>query len=156
MVGKINGEATFQPNNRYGKCPSKKMEAALKILIADDDQDGADTTALLLQMHGYEVLTVYNGRQAVDAARTFQPAVAILDIMMPLLNGYEAASALRKEHVGPGHLVLIANTALTQSKDVEFARRAGFDFYIGKPMDGEKLCALIDAVQPREAASPRM
>ncbi|MDQ6684887.1 MAG: response regulator [Pseudomonadota bacterium] len=86
----------------------------------------------MLRFDGHDVRAVYDGRQAVDTARTFRPHIAILDINMPRMDGYEAAAALRKE---PIHLelVLVAHTSLTEPADVARVKRAGFDHYVNKP-----------------------
>jgi CheY-like chemotaxis protein len=102
----------------------------LRVLVADDDRDTADSTALLLRLHGHQALAVYDGKQAIDLARTFRPEVAVLDINMPLIDGYEVAALLRAEHPSKPHLVLIANTARAHRDDVERAREAGFDFHV--------------------------
>lgn len=114
-----------------------------KILIADDHPDAADSAAELLRLCGFEVEAVLDGRQAVEAAREFQPDLVILDIDMPVMNGYEAAAALREEWPMDKRLVLVALTGRTQHADIERARLAGFDHHMAKPMIGNTLCALI-------------
>src|SRR5438552_18959876 len=64
---------------------------AKRVLIADDNRDWADGLAVLLEEQGYAVRTTYDGREAIEAARTFQPDIVVLDIRMPRLTGYEAA-----------------------------------------------------------------
>jgi len=103
-----------------------------RVLVADDNCDTADSTADLLRFDGHDVRAVYDGRQAVETARTFRPHVVILDINMPVMDGYEAATALRKESSDP-ELVLVAHTSLTQPDDMERVKRAGFDHYVNKP-----------------------
>ena len=66
-----------------------------RILVADDNVDSADSTALLLQIAGYEVRTAYDGLQAVQLALIFRPALVILDLNMPVMDGWAAAQALR-------------------------------------------------------------
>ena len=103
-----------------------------RILVADDDRDTADSTADLLRFDGHEVRAVYDGGQAVETAKTFRPHVAILDINMPVMDGYEAATALRQDSI---HLdtVLVAHTSLTEPDDVMRVKRAGLDHYVNKP-----------------------
>ena len=114
------------PVHRMGNPPPHR------VLVADDDHDTADSTADLLRFDGYEVRAVYDGRQALETARTFRPHVVILDINMPVMDGYEAATALRKES-SDLELVLIAHTSLTRPEDMERVKRAGFDHYVSKP-----------------------
>lgn len=116
-----------------------------KILIADDNVDAADSTAYLLRQDGFDVRVAYDGLQAVEAARSFRPVVAILDIKMPVMDGYEAASRLRSEQGADGHLVLIALTGETKSSDVEHATCAGFDHHVAKPVAGKALGLLVAA-----------
>jgi CheY-like chemotaxis protein len=129
--------------------PGMDDGAPLRILIADDDRDIADSLVLLLQTRGHEVLAVYGGSEAVDAAPSFKPDMVLLDINMPGMNGYKVAAALRRGDPGDMHLVLIANTARTEGEHLQLARQAGFDFHMDKPMDGEKLCAYVEAIRPR-------
>jgi CheY-like chemotaxis protein len=113
-----------------------------RILVADDNSDTADSTAELLRLEGHEVRSVYDGQQAVEAARTFRPHLVILDINMPVMDGYDAATTLRKE-LANAQLVLIAFTSLAQPADVDRVRRAGFDHYLGKPAANGELAALV-------------
>ena len=69
----------------------------LRVLIADDDRDGATTLATLLQLEGYEVRAVHGGQEALDAVREFKPHAALIDIGMPKITGYEAARRLRTD-----------------------------------------------------------
>jgi CheY-like chemotaxis protein len=121
----------------------------LRILIADDDRDIADSLVLLLQTRGHEVLAVYGGIEAVNAAQLFKPDMVLLDINMPGMDGYKAAAALRSGYFGDIHLVLVANTARAEGEHLQLARQAGFDFHMDKPMEGEKLCAYVEAIRPR-------
>ena len=66
----------------------------LRILVADDNRDAADTAAILLRLSGYDVQTAYGGAEAIGLARAFDPDVAILDINMPSVDGYDVANAL--------------------------------------------------------------
>ena len=71
-------------------------ESAKRILVADDNRDWADALALLLRAEGHTVLTSYDGREALDAAREFLPQIVVLDIRMPHMTGFEAARAFSK------------------------------------------------------------
>ena len=73
------------------------MQPQRRVLIADDHENLADMTAQFLLWDGYEVLAIYDGLQALDASRSFQPDLAILDINMPGMDGYEVAAAFRSE-----------------------------------------------------------
>ncbi len=119
------------------------MGARWKILLADDNVDAADTTADLLRLDGLEVRVAYDGLQAVEAARSFRPDLVVLDINMPVMDGYEAAARLRKEQCADQRLVLVAVTGEIQEEDVDRAFRAGFDHHMGKPVRGDALGVLV-------------
>lgn len=127
------------------------MNQSARVLIADDDRDTADTTAELLQLSGYETRAVYNGLQAVHTARVFGPHVAVLDLNMPVMDGYEAAVVLRREGTRK-NLILIAHSAQTEPHEIERAHRSGFDHHLAKPADSGKLQTLIESAL-RDAGS---
>jgi PAS domain S-box-containing protein len=112
----------------------------LRILIVDDNQDGADTLAAVLQLMGHEVHTAYDGQQGVDAADRIQPDVVLLDIGLPRLNGYEAARRIRLQG---RRVLLVAVTGWGQEEDRRRSRDAGFDHHLVKPVDPEKLMRLL-------------
>lgn len=116
--------------------------SAARILVADDNVDAADTLAMLLETSSYETRTAYNGLQAVELARSFHPDLAILDINMPVMDGYEAARRLK--HLDGPTPILVALTGRGQPADKALAREAGFDIHLLKPTDGGELCRLVD------------
>ena len=116
-----------------------------RVLTADDDRDTADTTADLLRFDGHEVKVVYDGRHAIEIARTFRPHVVILDVNMPGLDGYAVAAALREQETVEHRFVLVAHTARADPADVERARRAGFDHHVPKPARSDELRELVRA-----------
>jgi CheY-like chemotaxis protein len=111
-------------------------------LVADDNQDAADSLAMLLEMGGHEVRVAHDGRAALSLAQTFHPDTALLDIGMPQLNGYEVARALRREPWGAG-ITLIALTGWGQESDRQKAIDAGFDRHLTKPIDPDALESLM-------------
>jgi CheY-like chemotaxis protein len=116
---------------------------AKKILIADDNVDCADSTGMLLGYSGqFEVRVVYGGLEAVEAARTFVPDLVLLDINMPGMDGYQAASMIRSECPQGRRLILVAFTGRASSGDVELALRSGFDHHFSKSA-ADPLCASI-------------
>ena len=117
----------------------------LRVLIADDEPDVADTLARLLYFDGHDVRTAYDGAQALSAAREFHPDVVILDIGMPQLSGYDVARALRARY---SDVVLIAVTAWKQGTDKIFAQQAGFDHHFGKPCDPRAISELVASLKP--------
>jgi CheY-like chemotaxis protein len=104
----------------------------LRVAVADDQPDAAQLMARLLLVGGYRVVAIaHDGQEALDAIRAQQPDVAILDIGMPELTGYEVAQQIRKElHPSP---YLVAVTGWGTDKDRADAKAAGFDAHLTKP-----------------------
>ena len=119
----------------------------LRVLLADDDRDGALTLSTLLELEGHEVRTVHGGQEALDAAREFRPHVMLLDIGMPKITGYEAARRLRQRY-GDDCPVLIAVTGWKQASDKILATLAGFDHHVAKPYDPVALISLLSKLTP--------
>ena len=113
----------------------------LRILIADDNVDAVTVLAGGLKLAGHVVHAAHDGVAALAAVDTFQPDLAIVDIGMPKLNGYEVARRLR-ERFGK-QLVLIALTGWGQDEDRRRALSAGFDHHLTKPMDLAELHRMI-------------
>ena len=93
---------------------------------------------MLLTLAHHEVRVAHSGRGAISAARAFRPDVALLDIGMPELDGYDVARALRQEPWGAG-VRLVALTGWGQEDDKQRATDAGFDYHLTKPVDPETL-----------------
>jgi PAS domain S-box-containing protein len=113
-----------------------------RVLVADDNKDAADALAMLLELAGHEVRVAHGGRAALSLAQTFRPDVALLDIGMPELNGYEVAKELRREPWG-SRMCLIALTGWGQDEDRQRAKDAGFDRHLTKPVDTDTLEILL-------------
>ena len=120
---------------------AKAPSSGCRVLVADDNQDAADSLQRILAHLGYEVQVAYDGEAAVAAAERFAPRVAILDIGMPRSNGYEVARTLRSRY-GPG-VALIALTGWGQEGDRRRALEAGFDRHLTKPVDPGVLHSLL-------------
>ena len=118
------------------------VPATTRVLVVDDNEDAADSLATLLGVLGYEVRIAYDGPEAIEAADEFQPAVALLDIGLPKLSGYDIASYVREKR-GYG-VLLVAITGWGQEDDRRKAREAGFDHHFTKPADFDALMKLID------------
>ena len=108
--------------------------SSLRVLVADDNRDAAETCAMLLQLSGHEVQVVHSGRAALEAAERFRPHVALLDIGMPELSGYDIASRIRAAPWGE-QVALIAVTGWGQEEDRRRALSSGFDRHLVKPID---------------------
>ena len=113
-----------------------------RILIADDNNDALESLATLLQLSGHEVFTATNGGTALQSAERHLPEVALLDIGMPLLDGYEVAKRIRAQPWGQ-RITLVALTGWGQDSDRRRSREAGFDSHLVKPLDLETLTDLL-------------
>ncbi|HVW69295.1 MAG TPA: ATP-binding protein [Steroidobacteraceae bacterium] len=113
-----------------------------RILIADDNRDSAETLAALLRMEGHDVTSVHDGPVALAMFNQLMPDVALLDIGMPGLTGYEVARRMRLAQPGAS-LTLIAITGWGQDVDKERAQAAGFDHHLTKPVDPRRLAELL-------------
>lgn len=114
-----------------------------KVLIADDNIDAAESLGLLLELEGHDVRMAHQGREALSLAQLFRPDVALLDIGMPDISGYEVARQLRRAPWAQG-LLLIAVTGWGQDDDRRRALEAGFDHHLCKPVDADTLNDLIE------------
>jgi len=135
-------EGKFEPRPRPQPQPAE--QAARRILIVDDNQDYAESLALLFRRGGNEVMTAYDGLAAVDAAKAFHPDGILLDIGLPLLDGYHAARRIREEPWGKD-ITLVAVTGWGQEHDRRRSREAGFDAHLVKPVKHSEVAKLLAA-----------
>ncbi len=112
--------------------------APARILVVDDNADAAEMLLMALELFGCEVRAAHSASAALAMAREFAPEVALLDIGLPDLNGYELARRLRATEAGQ-NMRLIAATGWGQEKDRQRAFDAGFDHHLTKPIDFERL-----------------
>ena len=115
------------------------------ILIADDLTDSAESLAMLLRQLGHDVHTAYDGEQAFEAAARIRPHVALFDIGMPKLNGYQLAGKIREQPWGSG-MVLIALSGWGHEDDRRRSQQAGFAHHLVKPVDFDELLAVLQSV----------
>ena len=116
--------------------------ASRRVLVVDDNEDSATSLGMLLSMLGYETHTAVDGPAGLEAVARFRPDVALLDIGMPKLNGYEVARRIR-EQPGGKELVLIAITGWGQAADRQRTIEAGFNHHMVKPVDLAALANLL-------------
>ena len=146
---RVSKDGSMQSSAAEGAARPKRQ---LRILVADDDRDQVTTLAALLIDEGHEVREVYRGSEITRMAREFDPDVALIDISMPGMNGYDAARELRQEF-GKVRPMLIAITGWKQSSDRILARLAGFDHHMPKPFDPKALLELIAPLSTGSAAA---
>ena len=121
-----------------------------RILVVDDNQDAANSLALLLKIAGNETYTAYDGLEAVEVAATIKPNVVLLDIGLPKLNGYEVCRKIR-EQPGGKDMVLVALTGWGQEEDREKSKDAGFNGHLVKPVRLSALAKLLTESLPATA-----
>jgi signal transduction histidine kinase/ActR/RegA family two-component response regulator len=122
-----------------------------RVLIVDDNEDSAESLAMLLQLSGHETHVAHDGLEATEMAQCVRPDVILLDIGLPGLNGYQVCRRIREQPWGRD-LTLVAVTGWGQQKDRQRAREAGFDTHIVKPVDHEDLLKLLDLLPPRQTS----
>ena len=140
------------PSAEKGDAPSARAEPeraspsasghGRRILMVDDNNDAADSLAELLRDVGHEVVVAYSPVAALELVDAFRPEVAILDIGLPVMDGYELAARLRSNPVTAGCL-LIALTGYGQSRDRARSEEGGFQYHLVKPVDLVKLFAIV-------------
>jgi two-component system CheB/CheR fusion protein len=135
-------EPVVQVENGAGQPRADRCR--VRVLVVDDDFSVAESMAVLLQLEGHEVSIAQTGQEALALARTFRPQVIILDIGLPVMDGYEVARRLRQQPETQ-QVVLIALTGYGDEQAQTEAKAAGFDHHLIKPVDPEVLSALLVA-----------
>ena len=123
-------------------------ETAATVLVAEDDEDIRALVVYRLERSGYRVVQAQDGEEALRLAAEHQPDLAILDVMMPKLDGYEVTRRLRSDDA-TSRLPVILLTARTQEADVSEGFAAGADDYIRKPFSPDELRARVQAILGR-------
>jgi len=123
-----------------------------RILVIDDNNEAADITAELLELHGYTTAVAYAGMSGLEAARNFAPHAILMDLGMPGMDGYQVAAALRALP-DFDHVALVAFTAWGDLQTRQRVVSTGFDDHVVKPASlGKILAALTQSLARREQA----
>jgi two-component system phosphate regulon response regulator PhoB len=138
---------------RPGQPPKEPAQAGAAILFADDEPDVVDLVSMHLRNAGYRVFAAASGEEAIAVARSRQPALAVLDIMMPGMSGFEVCKAIRTDPATVS-LPIILLTSRVDEVDRVVGFELGADDYITKPFSPRELILRIRAVL-RRAAPPR-
>ncbi|MCW7536258.1 response regulator [Aquabacterium sp. A7-Y] len=131
--------------------PVAATTRATRVLIVDDHADLADSLAAVLQLKGYEACSAYDGQQGLEVARRFEPDMVVLDLNMPVMDGYEAAESLRQTR-GWG-VILVAMTGAPEWETMELASISGFDAHLSKPVDSRDLEGVLIRIRSLKAVT---
>jgi len=122
--------------------PTTNPSATLRVLVAEDESAAATALANLLRREGYEAMVAYDGLQALDMAREQPPDVALLDLGLPGLDGYQLAERLHGER-GERRPLLVAVTGRGAALDRACSAAAGIDLHLVKPIEPDQLLGLL-------------
>lgn len=126
-VGAATGDSLRSPAN-----------AGLRILIVEDDKDARSTLQRLLELDGYHVETASDGLRGAESIELEKPDVALVDIALPELDGYQVARRVRSSREND-NVYLVALTGFGRRADKQLAKEAGFDAHFAKPLDFDAL-----------------
>jgi CheY-like chemotaxis protein len=129
---------------------SAMVERPLRVLIVEDNSDGREMLRLLLELLGHEVGVAADGIDGVERGLAWRPDVAVIDIGLPRLDGFEVARKLRRE-LGC-EIFLITQTGYGRPEDRQRAFEAGFDVHLTKPVDPVDLISWLGAANQRKDA----
>lgn len=125
----------------------------MQVLVVDDNKDAADTFAMVLAVHGFDVRVAYDGPSALAIAAESPPDIAVLDLGLPTISGYEIGRQLRSR-LG-SDIQIIALSGWGRDEDLAKSREAGFDFHFTKPAGAEMIVELLTrSRRPPPSSSP--
>ena len=136
------GAAVNDPPAAPAKSAVRPPATGLRVLVVDDNEDAALLLSEILRMQGHDVVVVHDGAAALRARLTFVPEVALLDLGLPVMDGYELARHLRAQSPA-AQLRIIAITGYGEAKDRLRSKAAGFDEHLVKPVDFGQVCELL-------------
>jgi CheY-like chemotaxis protein len=142
-----------QPEKPTQQAPADTTEPSpskRRILVADDNRDVVESFQIMLRILGHEVQTALDGEEAIEKAEQFRPDVIVLDVGMPMLDGYETASRIR-QRPWSRDVVLIAVTGWGNDKDKLKSAAAGFDVHLVKPVDATTILEALEQVDQSKA-----
>jgi two-component system OmpR family response regulator len=122
----------------------------IKVLVVDDEPNIRDLLSASLKFAGYEVQTAINGKQAIEAAVTWQPEIIVLDVMLPDMNGFSITKKLRSMDI---HTPVLFLTARDETQDKITGLTVGGDDYVTKPFSLDEILARLQAILRRSSAS---
>ena len=123
-----------------------------KILVVEDNEMNRDMVGRRLERRGYEVVVAVDGQEGVDMAHSENPDLILMDLSLPILNGWEATRQLKQDTKTNG-IPIIALTAHAMASDRESAIEAGCDDYDTKPLEFSRLIGMIHALLPEDSSN---
>jgi hypothetical protein len=127
---------------------SQQEPVSLRVLLAEDNPVNQELALRLLKRWGHSVLLAHNGLEALDMQAQYPVDVVLMDIQMPGMDGLEATAGIRnRERQSGGHVPIFALTANAMKGDADLCLAAGMDGYLSKPLDVQKLNALLEGVE---------
>jgi len=133
---------TDRPPRQSEAAPAVPTFAGRRLVLAEDNDDARRMLAKLLQQSGFEVLEAANGAEALEHFRQSKIDVAVLDLGLPEVDGFEVARTVRRSS-GPSAPLLVALTGYGRESDLRATAEAGFDVHLTKPLDPDELFALL-------------
>ena len=131
------------PYRHFVVCRFRSVSGSLgRVLVVDDDDVIRQLITVNLELEGFDVMTAFDGQDCLDKVKDVMPDVITLDIMMPRLDGWEAASRLRADPATAGIKVVLLS-ARAQEADLQRGSRIGVDAYLTKPFDPDELIATV-------------
>jgi two-component system CheB/CheR fusion protein len=138
---------------RVEKPAASVSQRIARVLLVEDNPDAADSLALLLEVLGHRVRSVYDGVTGLDAARANPPDVMLVDIGLPGMDGYEVAQLVRRDPALK-NVVLVALTGYGRDEDKRRAMAAGFDYHLVKPVNPDALQGLVARLAATDPDEP--
>lgn len=139
----VHSQFALLPSTHPDLAPARQARLELKkVLVVEDMVDTAHSLAEVLEIWGYDVRIAYDGQSAVELAQSFMPKFIVMDIGLPILDGYQAASLMRADD-RLRNAILIALTGYGLDEDKRRAEAAGFHAHMTKPADLARLQQLL-------------
>jgi len=133
--------------------PALRDLPPLRVLVVEGNRDAADTEATLLQLWGYDVHVARNGTEALHSAAAYHPDVALIELVLPEIDGYQLAGQFRQQRDLRG-VVLIARTGLATDTVRQRCRKSGFADHVTKPVDPVDLHHLLEVLALQKSHMP--
>ena len=159
LAAVLEGIATGKPRkraNRQLERLSNACYAGKRVLLAEDNEINRDIAVEILQMTGMDIDTAENGKEACEYVSTAPEGyydLILMDIQMPIMNGYEACAAIRSLDGARSKVPIIAMTANAFAEDVQLAKSTGMNEHIAKPLDFEKLADVLETYLGKQGCS---